>query len=77
MPAYARDGKIVCFFTPADKFKERYADDRLQRRREPRRRQHVATAFALTKLTAADEARIAALVRKAVAGQVSQRVAVT
>ena len=42
MPAYAKDGKIVCFFQPADKFKAPVRDLRLQRRREARRRQHVA-----------------------------------
>ena len=67
MPAYAnKDGKIVCFFQPADKFKTRYAtfgfndiaslDDGVM----------WPTAFALTRLTAADEAKIAALVKRAV-----------
>ena len=42
MPAYAKDGKIVCFFQGADKFKSQVRDVRLQRRREPRRRRHVA-----------------------------------
>jgi hypothetical protein len=66
MPAYAKDGQVVCFFQSAQKFKTRYAtlgfsdesnlDDGAMR----------PTAFALTKLTADDEARIGALVKKAV-----------
>jgi hypothetical protein len=65
MPAYAKDGKVVCFFQTAQKFKTRYAtlgfsdkanlDDGA-----------MPTAFALTELTAADEARIGALVKKSV-----------
>ena len=42
MPAYAKDGKVVCFFQSAQKFKTRYATLRLQRQGEPRRRRHVA-----------------------------------
>ena len=66
MPAYARDGKVVCFFQSAQKFNARYATFGFL---------HVAnldegamwpTAFALKELTAAEEARIAALVKKAV-----------
>jgi hypothetical protein len=66
MPAYARDGKVVCFFQSAQKFNARYATFGFL---------HVAnldegamwpTAFALMKLTAAEEARIGALVKKAV-----------
>ena len=66
MPAYAKDGKVVCFFRSADKFKERYAmfgfndianlDDGAM----------WPVAFALKELTAADEAKIAKLVKKAV-----------
>jgi uncharacterized protein YdhG (YjbR/CyaY superfamily) len=66
MPAYTKDGKVVCFFRGGDKFKERYMtlgfndaahldDGRLW-----------PIAFALTELTAAEEAEIGALVRKAV-----------
>ncbi|MEU2041878.1 iron chaperone [Nocardia niwae] len=65
MPAYAKDGKVLCFFQSAEKFKSRYAtfgfndiaglDDGTM----------WPTAFALTKLTAADEARIGDLVQKA------------
>jgi uncharacterized protein YdhG (YjbR/CyaY superfamily) len=66
MPAYAKDGKIVCFFQSAQKFKSRYAtlgfsdeatlDDGVM----------WPTTFALKKLTAAEEAKIVALVKKAV-----------
>jgi uncharacterized protein YdhG (YjbR/CyaY superfamily) len=66
MPAYAKDGKIVCFFQSADKFKTRYAmlgfsdeanlDDGVM----------WPTYFALTELTAASEAKIRALLKKAV-----------
>jgi uncharacterized protein YdhG (YjbR/CyaY superfamily) len=42
MPAYAKDGKVVCFFQPAQKFKIEVRDAWLQRQREPRRRRHVA-----------------------------------
>ena len=42
MPAYARDGKVVCFFTPAQKFNSRYATFGFNDDREPRRRHHVA-----------------------------------
>jgi uncharacterized protein YdhG (YjbR/CyaY superfamily) len=65
MPAYAKDGKVVCFFQAADKFKTRYAmfgfndvanlDDGAM----------WPVTFALTELTAADEARIGALVKRA------------
>jgi uncharacterized protein YdhG (YjbR/CyaY superfamily) len=66
MPAYARDGKVVCYFTPAEKFNSRYAtfgfnddanlDDGVM----------WPTSFALKELTAAEEAKIARLVKKAV-----------
>lgn len=66
MPAYAKDDKVVCFFQTADKFKARYAtlgfsdkanlDDGLM----------WPTSFAIKKLTAAEEAKIVALVKKAV-----------
>ena len=69
MPAYANEeGKVVCYFTPAGKFKERYstfgfnADARLDEG------SMWPTSFAVTKLTPADEKRIAELVRKAVGG---------
>ena len=66
MPAYAKDGKIVCFFQPAQKFKTRYATLGFN---DPAHLDDGAmwpTAFALTELTAADEARIGALVKQAV-----------
>jgi uncharacterized protein YdhG (YjbR/CyaY superfamily) len=66
MPAYAKDGKIVCFFQPAEKFKTRYAtlgfndaahlDDGVM----------WPVAYALKELTAADERKIAALVKRAI-----------
>lgn len=65
MPAYAKDGKVLCFFQPATKFKSRYGtlgfndvaalDDGAM----------WPTAYALTKLTAAEEKKIAALIKKA------------
>ena len=66
MPAYARDGKVVCFFTPADKFKERYASFGFNAAANLDDGNMWPTAWALTKLTAAEEARIAELVKKAV-----------
>jgi uncharacterized protein YdhG (YjbR/CyaY superfamily) len=65
MPAYARDGKIVCFFQAADKFKARYATFGFNDTANLDEGAMWPTAFALTKLTAADEARISALVKKA------------
>jgi uncharacterized protein YdhG (YjbR/CyaY superfamily) len=66
MPAYAKDGKVVCFFTAADKFKSRYATFGFNDDANLDEGTMWPTSFALTKLTAADEARIAALVKKAV-----------
>ena len=66
MPAYAKDGKVVCFFTPASKFKERYATFGFNAEANLDEGTMWPTSFALTELTAADEARIAALVKKAV-----------
>ncbi len=66
MPAYARDGKIVCFFQPADKFKARYATFGFNEDAHLDEGSMWPTSWALTKLTAADEARIGALVKKAV-----------
>ena len=66
MPGYAKDGKIVCFFQPAQKFKTRYATLGFN---DPAHLDegHVwPVAYALTELTAADEAKIAALVKRAV-----------
>ena len=66
MPAYARDGKVVCYFTSADKFKSRYATFGFNDDANLDEGTMWPTAFALTELTAADEARIGALVKKAV-----------
>jgi uncharacterized protein YdhG (YjbR/CyaY superfamily) len=66
MPGYAKDGKVVCFFTSAAKFKTRYATLGFNEDANLDEGTMWPTAFALTKLTAADEARIGALVKKAV-----------
>jgi uncharacterized protein YdhG (YjbR/CyaY superfamily) len=66
MPAYARDGKIVCFFKSADKFKSRYATLGFEESANLDDGAMWPTSFALTELTAAEEKKIAALVRKAV-----------
>ncbi len=66
MPAYARDGKIVCFFKSADKFKSRYATFGFEESANLDDGAMWPTSFALTELTAADEKKIAALVKKAV-----------
>ncbi len=66
MPAYARDGKVVCFFQSAEKFKARYATLGFMHDANLDDGGMWPTSFALTELTAADEARIAALVKKAV-----------
>ena len=66
MPAYAKDGKVVCFFQPAQKFKTRYATLGFSDAANLDEGAMWPTSFALTKLTAADEARIGALVKKAV-----------
>jgi uncharacterized protein YdhG (YjbR/CyaY superfamily) len=66
MPAYARDGKVVCFFQSAQKFKTRYATLGFNDEANLDEGAMWPVAFALTALTAADEARIGALVKKAV-----------
>ena len=66
MPAYAKDGKIVCFFQPAQKFKTRYATLGFNDTANLDEGTMWPTYFALKELTAADEARIAALVEQAV-----------
>jgi uncharacterized protein YdhG (YjbR/CyaY superfamily) len=66
MPAYAQDGKIVCFFTAASKFNTRYATLGFNDTAHLDDGAMWPTAFALTELTAADEARIGALVKQAV-----------
>ena len=70
MPAYAKDGNVVCFFQSAQKFKTRYATFGFSDKANLDEGAMWPTAFALTQLTAADEARIGALVKKAVARRV-------
>jgi uncharacterized protein YdhG (YjbR/CyaY superfamily) len=65
MPAYAKDGKVVCHFQPAQKFKTRYATLGFSDKASLDDGAIWPVAFALTELTAADEARIGALVKKA------------
>ncbi len=65
MPAYARDGKVVCFFQAADKFKTRYATLGFNDAANLDEGTMWPTAYALTQITAADEERIAALVVRA------------
>ena len=65
MPAYAKDGKVVCFFQSADKFKARYATLGFSDEANLDDGPMWPTAFALTEPTAADEARIGALVKQA------------
>jgi uncharacterized protein YdhG (YjbR/CyaY superfamily) len=66
MPAYAKDGKVVCFFQSAQKFKSRYATLGFSDRANLDKDDMWPTSFALKKLSAAEEKKIAALVRKAV-----------
>ena len=66
MPAYAKDGNVVCFFQSAQKFKTRYATFGFSDTANLDEGALWPTAFALKELTAAEEARIAALVKKAV-----------
>jgi uncharacterized protein YdhG (YjbR/CyaY superfamily) len=66
MPAYAKEGKVVCFFQSADKFKARYATFGFSDAANLDERAMWPTSFALKELTKADEAKIAALVKKAV-----------
>ena len=66
MPAYAKDGKVVCFFRNAGKFKERYAMFGFNDTAKLDEGSMWPVAFAVTKLTAAGEAKIRALVKRAV-----------
>jgi hypothetical protein len=66
MPAYARDGKVVCFFQSAQKFKTRYATFGFSDKANLDEGVMWPTAFALKELTTAEEAKIGALVKKAV-----------
>ena len=65
MPAYAKDGKVVCFFQSAQKFKSRYATFGFSDRANLDRGTMWPTSFALMELTAAEEKKISALVKKA------------
>ena len=66
MPAYTKDGKLICHFVPAQKFKTRYATLGFSDKARLDEGDFWPNAYALTKLTPAVEARIAALVKKAV-----------
>lgn len=66
MPAYAKDGQVVCFFQNSQMFKARYATLGFSDKAHLDEGQMWPTAFALTELTPAEEAKIAALVKKAV-----------
>jgi uncharacterized protein YdhG (YjbR/CyaY superfamily) len=66
MPAYAKDGKVVCFFQTAQKFNTRYATFGFSDEANLDEGALWPTAFALRELTAAEEARISAIVKKAV-----------
>jgi uncharacterized protein YdhG (YjbR/CyaY superfamily) len=66
MPAYAKDGKVVCYFQSAQKFKSRYATFGFNDAANLDEGAMWPTSFALTELTATEEARISALVKKAV-----------
>jgi len=66
MPAYAKDGKVVCFFQSAEKFNTRYATFNFSDKANLDEGAMWPTSFALKELTAAEEARIGALVKKAV-----------
>ena len=66
MPAYAMGGKVVCFFQPAQKFKSRYATFGFNDDANLDEGTMWPTSFALTKLTAVEEAKIGKLVKKAV-----------
>jgi uncharacterized protein YdhG (YjbR/CyaY superfamily) len=66
MPAYEKDGKVICFFQSAQKFKTRYATLGFSDKANLDEGNMWPSSYALTRLTAADEARIGALVRQAV-----------
>ena len=66
MPAYAKDGKVVCFFQSAEKFNSRYATFGFSDEANLDKGAMWPTSFALKELTAAEEKKIAALVKKAV-----------
>jgi uncharacterized protein YdhG (YjbR/CyaY superfamily) len=65
MPAYAKDGKVVCYFQSADKFNSRYATFGFNDTANLDKGAMWPTSFALKELTAAEEAKIGALVKRA------------
>ena len=65
MPAYAKDGKVVCFFQPAQRFKARYATLGFNDAAQLDEGAMWPTAFALTRITPAEETTIRALVKRA------------
>jgi uncharacterized protein YdhG (YjbR/CyaY superfamily) len=66
MPAYAKDGKVICYFTPAEKFRSRYATFGFNDDATLDDGAMWPTSWAITKLTAADEAKLRKLVKRAV-----------
>jgi hypothetical protein len=66
MPAYGKDGKVICFFRDARKFKERYATFGFSEKANLDEGAMLPTSYALTELTDSEEAKIAALVKRAV-----------
>jgi uncharacterized protein YdhG (YjbR/CyaY superfamily) len=68
MPAYARDGKVVCFLKPSEKFGSRYVTVGFEDAAALDEGNLWPTSYAVTRLTKADEKRLAELVRKAVGG---------
>lgn len=70
MPAYARDGKVVCYFQSATKYKSRYSTFGFDQAANLDKGNMWPTSFALIKLTAVEEKKIAALVKQAVGSQV-------
>lgn len=66
MPAYSKDGKVLCLFKPASKFKERYSTLAFEQKANLDEGTMWATSWAITELTAADEKRITALVKQAI-----------
>ena len=73
MPAYARNGKVVCFFQSMEKFRTRYATFGFMHEANLDEGNMWPTAFALKELTPAEEARIAALAKKAVSCRILRR----
>jgi uncharacterized protein YdhG (YjbR/CyaY superfamily) len=73
MPAYAKDGKVLCFFQPATKFTSRYATLGFNDVAQLDDGSMWPTAYALTSLTAADEKKVVALITRAVTGSAPSR----